>query len=238
MKKSGPLEQKKSRYFRFLKSIPLFACFSDEEIIELEKTIIEKDYAKNELILLEEDTSHYMYIVYSGKVKVVQIGVEGKERILAIHKRGDFFGEMAILDGKTTPATVIAMEPVTAGLMSKENFERTLLKNEKAQLEIISLLCSRLREAWLMLKVMSFADAEHRIRAVLGHLSSIYGVKDQRGTIVALRLTHKDIADYASVSRETATRFIDKFCKEGEIELLEHKQILLKPSFLENTSFL
>lgn len=226
---------KKSKIDKLIKSVPFFACLSDEELVDLESIIVEKHFSKNEVILLEEDTSNYMYIVYSGKVKAVQINIDGKEKILAIHKKGDFFGEMAILDGKTSPATVIAMEDAHIMLIAKDDFERYLLRNDKALREIISTLCSRLREAWLMLKVLSFADAEHRVRAVLKHISTQYGVKDQRGTIITLKLTHKDIADYASLSRETVTRFLDRFSKAGEIEILDNKYILLKPSFLEKT---
>ena len=58
-----------------------------------------------------------MYIIVSGKVRVVQLSSEGKERILAIHKRGDYFGELALFDGKTAPATVIAMEESEIGLL-------------------------------------------------------------------------------------------------------------------------
>jgi CRP-like cAMP-binding protein len=46
-------------------------------------------------------------------------------------------------------------------------------------------------------------------------------------------LTHKDIAEHATTARETVTRFIKRFIQSGEIELLENKYILLKPSFLE-----
>jgi CRP/FNR family transcriptional regulator len=95
------------------------------------------------------------------------------------------------------------------------------------------MLCLRLREAWLMQKVLSFADAENRVRVVLKHISTQYGTKDNRGTIITLKLTHKDIADYASVSRETVTRFLDKFAKDGEIEFLDNKYLLLKPPFKE-----
>jgi len=224
---------RRSRINSFIKSIPFFACFSDEELIDLESVLVEKHFSKNEVILLEEDTPNYMYIVNSGRVKVVQTSIEGKEQILAIHNKGDFFGEMAILDGKTSPATVIAMEDADIVLIAKDDFERYLLKNDKVLKEIISMLCSRLREAWLMLKVLSFAHAEHRVRAVLKHVSTQYGIKDQKGTIIKLKLTHKDIAGYTSLSRETVTRVLDRFSKAGEIEILDNKYILLKPSFLK-----
>ena len=218
---------------------PIFTSFAEKEKPSSKKIVVEKRFLKNQVILYEEDTPKYMYIVYSGRVKVVQISEDGKEHILAIHKGGDFFGEMALLDGKTYPATVIAMEESEIGLIAKDNFDKYLLKNEKMMQEIISMLCSRLRDAWLMLKVLSFADAEKRVRAVLKHISTQYGVKDKRGIIIALKLTHKDIADYASVSRETVTRFLDKFAKYGEIEYIRSKKyILLKPGFLEKMFYI
>lgn len=220
-----------------IKSIPFFACLSGKEFLELEQIILKKHFLKNEIILLEEDSANYIYIVYSGRVKVIQTNIDGREQILAIHTKGDFFGEMSMLDRKTSPATVIAMEDSDIGMITRDNFERYLLKNETVLKEIISMLCLRLREAWLMFKVLRFADAEHKVRAVLKFVSEQNGIKDPRGTIITLKLTHEDIAAYASVSRETVTRLIGRFLKDEEIEILDKKYILLKPAFLEKTLF-
>jgi len=218
--------------------ISLFAYLTPEELSDIGKIILEKRFSKNEFILMEQDTPNYMYIMYTGKVKVTQISVDGKEHILAIHKKGDFFGEMSLLDRKTSPATVIAMEDSQIGLLSKDDFDRFFLKDPRLLNQIISLLCSRLREAWLMLKVLSFADAEDKVRAVLKLISTNNGVKDARGTIITIRLTHNDIAGYASVSRETVTRILDRFLINGEIELIENKLLLLKPPFFQKTQLL
>jgi len=214
------------------------AGISDKELSEIEKIIAKKRFTKDSIILSEEDTSNYMYIIYSGRVKAVQFSEDGKEQILAIHRKGESFGEMSLLDGKTSPATVVAMEDATIGLISKDNFEKHFMTNIKIMKQMIGILCLRLREAWFRLKVLSFADAEQRVRAVLKLLSEQSGIKDMRGTIIPLRLTHKDIAGYASVSRETVTRFFDKFLKDGEIEVLKNKNILIKPTFLEKIQVL
>lgn len=219
--------------YNFIKSIPIFECLSEEQLLDLRNIIEEKKFNKNNVILWEEDTQRYMYIVSSGKVKVVQTSEDGKEHILAIHKKGDFFGEMALLDGKTAPATVIAMEDSRVQLIARENFEKYLLKDEKVMHQLVAMLCTRLRESWLMLKVMSFASAEQRVRAVLEQLGKINGVMDERGIIIALKLLHKDIAGYANVSRETVTRLLNRFVKEREIEILDNKHILLKSSFVK-----
>ena len=220
-----------------LEGIPFFSCFSDEELTDVEAIIVEKKYKKNSVILMEDETKSYMYIIFSGKIKVVQTSPRGKEQILVIHKKGDFFGEMSLLDGKTQPATIVAMEDATVGLITKGDFESYFLKNDKALQEIISLLCERLRESWMMLRILSFSDAEQRVRAVLTHVSSLYGVKDLRGTIIPMKLTHKEIADYASLARETVTRLLSSFCQSGEIEILENKNIVVKPSFLQNSLY-
>lgn len=216
---------------RILKNIPFFGDLTTNELDEIEHIIVIKRFTKGQVVLLEEETAEYMYIIFSGKVRVVQTSEDGKERILAIHKKGDYFGEMSFFDKKTSPATVVAMEEAEIALLSKVYFERFVLKNEKMAYQFISMLCMRLRESWMMLKIMSFSDAEERVRAVLKNIGKLYGVPDKRGIIVALQLTHKDIANYASVSRETVSRLLSRFTKQGEIEILDNKYILIKSSF-------
>ena len=223
-------------HLKILKVIPLFNSFSDEELSVVQEIIIEKNYRKNSVILSEDEAKEYMYIVFSGRLKVIQISTDGKEQILVTRKKGDYFGEMSLIDGKTQPATVVAMEDSTVGLVSKNDFESIFLKNEKVLKQIIFMLCERLRESWSMLRVRSFEDAENRVRAVLTHVSSLYGIKDMRGDIIPLKMTHQEIADYASLARETVSRLISRFCQAGEIEVLENKNIVLKPSFVKKPS--
>lgn len=216
-----------------IKNIPFFAGLAPEEADAIELLVVRKHFSRGEVVLFEEDTSNYMYIVVSGKVRAVQLSEDGKEHILAIHKRGDHFGELALFDGKTSPATVIAMEESDIGLLSKKDFDNLVLKNETILFKFLTTLCMRLRESWMMLKMMSFADAEERVRAVLKQMSRLYGVKEQRGVLISLKLTHKEIAGYASVSRETVSRLMTKFSRGGEIEILDKRYILVKPALLK-----
>ncbi|HTZ16859.1 MAG TPA: Crp/Fnr family transcriptional regulator [Dissulfurispiraceae bacterium] len=226
---------KNTKIFAFLRRIPFFEGLSEKEFSDIKHIFVEKNYARNKTILLEEDTLNYMYIILSGKVKVVHSGLDGKEHIVAIHKKGDFFGEMALLDGKTSPATVVALEDTSVTIISKNDFEKYLLKNDKILRQTVSALCGRLREAWMMIKVLSLPNAEDRVRAVLNILSNYYGFRDIRGTVLSSNLTHQNIADYSFVSRETVTRLMNRLAKEGEIEILENRDIVLKPSFVNKT---
>lgn len=226
-------ESKSKQEINLIKNIPFFAALTPEEIEHVDRLITRKRFSKDQIVLFEEDTANYMYLVYSGKVRVVKLNDEGREQIITIHKKNDFFGEMALLDGKTSPATVIAHEDALIGLLSKQDFERYLLSHETIRLKIINLLCSRLRESWAMIKILSFDNAEHRVMAVLDRLQELYGVFDDRGVIINVKLTHQQIASYASVARETVTRALNRLEKEHVIHVMESKSILLTKLFYE-----
>ena len=93
-----------------LKRIRLFRSLTDKELFDLSSKVMLREFKKNHVILHEEDTNSFMYIIVKGKVKIFQITKEGKEMILSVHSSGDFFGEMSLIDGKTDPATVTALE--------------------------------------------------------------------------------------------------------------------------------
>ena len=217
---------------QILKAIPFFASLPEGDLQEMASHMTTKRIKKNEVVLFEEDTPNYMYVVYSGKVRVVQINEEGREQILTIHKKKDFFGEMALLDGKTSPATVIAMEDSEIGLLGRNDFDNFVETNGNLRKHIITVLCKELREAWMMVRIMSFDNAEQRIMGVLDRLKDMYGVRDQRGVIINLKLTHNQIACYASVSRETVTRTLNRFTKNNDIEFLSNRNILIKNAFI------
>jgi len=193
--------------------------------------MVKKSFRKNSIILTEGQTKSFMYFIESGKVKVVQTSDCGREQIIAIHGKDEFFGEMALLDGKTLPARIVAMEDCRIALLTEKDFREHFLKNITSLKEIVELLCRRLRDAWLMQGVLRFSDAENRIYTILKHLATYYGVPDSRGIIIPLPLTHQDIADYASLARETVSRVLRRISKRGQIEFIDNKKIRLMPSF-------
>ena len=221
-----------------LRAIPLFSALDGAEFSEVANRIVTKQFRKNQIVLLEEETASFMYVVYSGRVRVVHQGINGGERILAIHKRGDIFGEMALLDSKTAHATVIAMEDAEIGLIARETFREFFLENAKGLLQLVAILCRHLREAQLIMKASALPDAEQRLRSILDHLGHLHGVRDDRGLVIALRLTHQELANYISVRRETVTRLLQHLTSAGDLEMLDHHIILLKHSFIEKQKLL
>ena len=230
---TGASGQRQSQQARIFRNIPFFSDLTPEESETVESLLVKRHYTKDQIVLLEEETCSCMYLIYSGKVRVVKQNEEGKEQIITIHKKNDFFGEMSLLDGKTAPATIIAHEEAVIGFLSRADFEQHLLSNEKVKGKIIDLLCGRLREAWEMIRILSFnnENAEHRVMSILDRLQDIYGVKDDRGVIINVKLTHQQLANYASVTRETVSRVLKSLERAQRINILDNKSILLTKTF-------
>ncbi len=222
----------------FFKKIQLFSSFTDKEIEQLISKLIIKKFKKHETILYEEDTNEFMYIILFGKVKAVRMTEEGKEIILAVHQAGDFFGEMSLIDGKTTPASVIATEDSLIAIISKKDFYSILLVQSKLTMSLLKIFCNRLRKSWDTIQLLNFNNASQRTKMMLIMLSDEYGKKSSDGITLNIKLTHQDIAEMTGMTRETVTRILDKWQKTGEVTVLKNKFIRLNPSFLQKESIL
>ena len=215
------------------KNIPLFSSLADEELYQISDKVAVKHFKKNEIILHEDDTNNFMYIILQGKVKVFQSAQDGKETILAMHQSGDSFGEMSLIDGKTSFATVIAMQYSTVAIISKKDFYSLIFTQSKTLENLLQIFCSRLRESWEKVQMLNYKNASERIKRLFAMLSNEYGKKSNEGITLNIKLTHQDIADMSGLTRETVTRIINKWYKDGEIKILENKFILLSPDFLQ-----
>jgi len=216
----------------FIRRVPLFSTLSDAEFTSIEHIFIVRSYRKNQVIFLEEETGTYMYIVLAGKLKITKSTSGGKESILAIHRVGDFFGEMALLDGKTSPATVSAMEDCRIASISKADFYSLLMSNDKVVRQIIQVLCARLRQVWAQVQALSYSSAEARIRGGILELARKHGVPDSRGIIIDLKITHQEMAELVGTSRETVTRTLARLRDEGILQFEGRRMVLLEPKAL------
>jgi CRP/FNR family cyclic AMP-dependent transcriptional regulator len=214
-----------------IRKVPLFSTLTDEEFNSLQHVFIVRSYRRNQVIFIEEDTGTYMYLVLSGKVKVAKASSGGRETILAIHKAGDFFGEMSLLDGKTAPATVSAMEDSKIISVSGTDFHKHLMHNEKILLQIINVLCARLRQVW-QTQSLSLSKADARICMGIYDLAKKHGIQDAHGIIIDLKITHQELAEMVGTSRETVTRVLTRLREEGTIEVNQRRITLLNSQAL------
>lgn len=218
---------------RIIKNVPLFGGFNDQQLSALLERSAVYGYGRDEVIMMPGEEASQMYVVLKGQVRVADITEDGQERVMAFRHRGDCFGDVGLLDNKTDSATVIANEPCKVLLIPKNVFEEFFLGNSRALLQIIAVLCGRLRESWLFHSVIGVNDAESKIRATLAHYSKTLGIRDNDGVIINATLSHQSIADRVHITRETVTRLLRKMKSRHEIEMVGRRFRLL-PVFFES----
>jgi len=215
----------------FLKKTILFADLPPRELERVAFLIQERKFSKHQIVFLEEEAGQYMYIVKKGQVKVTKMAQNGKERILTIHKEGDSFGELSLLDNRMVPASVTAMTSVVIWCMNKTDFLSVVLNNQRVLLKVVQVLSSELRKAWSQIQALTILDADNRIRATLVKLSQENGIQTDTGVQLKYRLTHQEIGDMAATSRETVTRFLAVCLKRKVLSFTEGNSIVLHPGF-------
>ena len=214
----------------FLSTVSIFSEIDQDSLNEVSKITTERKYPKGSMIILEEEYGDKLFIVQSGTVKITRVNDEGKEVILALLGSSEIFGEMAILDGESRSANVLAQEACSLLVISSEDFIHILKKNFKVSFALMSELAKKIRKSDLQIEALSLSDAEHRIGVSILNLAEDMGViRNGKVTIQNLPF-QQDIANMAGTSRETVSRVMKTF--EDRNLILKEGHTLIIPDYL------
>ena len=195
----------------FLESINLFYNIKEDFLNHAASLCKTKKYPKSSMVILEEEYGDRLFIIKNGTVKITRVNDEGKEVIIALLGAGDFFGEMAILDGNSRSANALAQEKCELITINKEDFLDMLKNNFQMCMNLLEELAVRLRKSDQQIEALSLSDAEHRIGVSILNLAEDRGViKNGEVTIESLPY-QQDIANMAGTSRETVSRVLKLF---------------------------
>ena len=212
---------------QILRAVPIFSEIDEKELSKIVRLCIRKKYKKGSIILLEEEeTGAALFVIVSGKVKIVRTDDEGREVILSILGESDFFGEMAILDGLNRSASVIATTKTELIMIHRRDILKLIHDNPAVAIALLRELTTRLRKADGQIKSLSLKDAAGRVASVIIQLADDIGrIRHGRVEIEELPL-QQDLANMAGTSRETISRMFHLFIKKGHIELQGNKLIV------------
>jgi CRP/FNR family cyclic AMP-dependent transcriptional regulator len=128
-----------------IRSVPLFGSLDDEAARNLRNLLRTRDVAAGVALFRSGDEGDAMYLIESGRVRITITDDDKKEITLAELAQGDFFGEMAIIDGKQRSADAIVAEAARFAVLSRDNFLRFIRDNPTVALEMLSATFGRLR---------------------------------------------------------------------------------------------
>lgn len=213
----------------FLKRVPLFTKMSDDDLVRLSRIVQERHFPKGNILFLENEPGHTLFIIKSGLIKISRVAPDGKAKTLTILHALEFFGEMAILDDQYRSATAEALADASVLTIYKKDFEALIKKYPHLALEVIHTLCQRLREANHQIDDLAFQDSRGKIANVLLRLAKEFGhsIDNNVSITIKISLTHQELSEMAGLSRETTTRMLNKLEVENIIAL-DKNHILIK----------
>jgi len=135
-----------------IRSVPLFASLDDEAAANLRNLLRVNDVPTNTSLFRAGDEGDAMYLIEQGRVQITITDEDKKPIVLAELAQGDFFGEMAIIDGKQRSADATVVETARLAVLSRENFLSFIHDNPNVALEMLSATFSRLRRTDKMLQ--------------------------------------------------------------------------------------
>jgi CRP-like cAMP-binding protein len=202
----------------FLATIPLFSGLQRDELQKFADLTRERSYPKGSVILFQDDPGDSLFVLRSGRVKVVLIGEDGREVILGVLEPGAHFGELALIDDQPRSAHVIAMEDANLLILRREDFRRRVEANPSVAWALLTELSRRLRRADVKIGGLVLLDVPGRIARLLLDLA------DEAGSdAIEKPLTHQTIAQMIGASRETVSRAMKEFQDAGLITVERRK---------------
>jgi CRP/FNR family cyclic AMP-dependent transcriptional regulator len=187
-----------------LRKVSLFAHLDEKTLGRLEGIAVKRVYPKNTILISKGDVSDHLFVVIRGKLKVMLPDESGKEIVLSLLGEGDYFGEIALIDGEPRTATIVSTEASEVLTIARADFQRILMSSPELMFDLLTVLARKVRIATEKLESLAFDNVYRRLVKLLMQLAK---PKDGRW-IVQERLTHQAIADMIGSSREMVSRIL------------------------------
>lgn len=217
----------------FSELFPLLSTANPQTLEWLLNVAVEHEYPSGRAVLMEDAWGNAVYFLVSGWVKVRRTNGEDSVAI-AILGRGDFFGEMAVLDESPRSTDVIALSPVKLLTISRERFIQILFKDPQLHHRMLQLMVRRVRQINMRLQMRSSPPAV-KLAHTLVSLSDNYGQDSDQGKEI-FYIPFKDLTEVTEISIEETTKIMEKLHEKGWIKIDPAKNSIYVVNFkqLEN----
>lgn len=196
---------------------PLFQALPLQAIEDLTQRVQVRRAAVHTTVVSQDEPGEAMFVIMSGRVKVVIFGENGREVTLSILRPGDSFGEMSLFDGENRSANCIAVEPTTLLVLSREDLLRHVANHPRTALNLLGEMARRLRRADESIAQLALCDVNERLIHRLVALAKEEGTDAPDGRLVRRRPTQQELANMIGSCRETISRAFNQLARDGLI---------------------
>lgn len=214
-----------------LARIPLFADLSPAERAAIARQCRWRRFDPHEQIIDRQSESRDVFFVISGRVRVIIYSVSGREVTLDDLVCGDFFGELAAIDGNPRSASVMALEPTRLAVIGGPAFIDLILARRALALAVMGRMVGIIRNATDRIMDLSTLGANNRVHGELLRLARLAPRQDETPVIRPIPL-HSDLASRVSTTRETVARVLNDLARRDIVRRERDALVIADPARL------
>eukprot|EP01037_Dinobryon_pediforme_P010768 gene10768-10844_t len=208
-----------------LRRVPLFSLLTVAQAEVISGAVIKRRFKRSEALVEQGQKSNALFILLTGRARVMTSDSRGREVILATLAQGDYLGEMSIIDNEPHSATVRAEVQTDVLMLGRAEFARCLTENASMSLVVMRGLVKRLRHADRKIESLALLDVYGRV----AHALLDFAVPDAQGQLLIKdKISRQDLAKMVGASREMVSRVMKDLEERGFIEALPSGATLLK----------
>ena len=208
-----------------LRRVPLFSLLTTAQAEVLNGAVIKRRFKRGESLVEQGFKSNALFILLTGRARVMASDSRGREVILATLAQGDYLGEMSLIDNEPHSATVRAEVQTDVLMLGRIEFVRCLSENASMSLVVMRGLVKRLRHADRKIESLALLDVYGRV----AHALLDFAQPDAQGhRIIKEKISRQDVAKMVGASREMVSRVMKDLEERGFIEALPGGATLLK----------
>jgi CRP-like cAMP-binding protein len=199
-----------------IRRIPIFSMLTENEATLLAEHAVKKRFKRGENLLTQGERSNALFIVLTGKARVVVQDERQREVILSDLQPGECVGEMSLIDNEPHSATVRADSVCDVLVLETQAFARCLAENSSLSYGVMRDLAQRLRQADRKIQSLALSDVYGRVATALLDMAETPATGPM---VIRERISRQDLAKMIGASREMVSRVMKEFEKSGFIEI-------------------
>lgn len=208
-----------------LRRVPLFSALTASQSASITDAIVKKRFKRSEMIVEQGKKSDALYIILTGRARVMSTDGRGREVILATLQPGDYIGEMSLIDDEPHSATVRTELQTDVLMLGREAFSRCLPENSSMSYNIMLGLVRRLRHADRKIESLALMDVYGRVARSLLEFAK----DDGEGKLVIRdKISRQDLAKMVGASREMVSRVMKDLEERGFVQTQEDGSVIVK----------
>lgn len=210
----------------YLKKVAVLAEAGPDVLARLAERVELREVRRRDVVYLPGDPSRSIYFVCGGRLKICKVTRDGKSLTLGYCGPADMFGETCLIGVAARTEMAEAVENALIAEIDRADFERALTTNAALAAAVARAVITRRHELENKLEALVFRDVSAKLAEQLIKLADEYGVDDARGKLVAMKITHQELANLIGSTRETVSLTLSQF-KRRQLIVTEGRKVIL-----------